>query len=86
MCKDLMTERVVGAIRKGETIYLGCRISNNSYRRVFVIGPALEPPSHVFTAWRRAGSGGQGLDTFVSAEVEITGYPSKGSPRLETKA
>lgn len=95
--KDLMAEEVVEAIRTRKTVHLGCLEGPNSYspyRGVFVSDPDLETPSHVFTAWSRAGSGGKGLDDIcaerlldkiVSLEVGVTGNNSRGLPQLETK-
>lgn len=92
--KDLMAEEVVEAIKNRKTIYLSCLEGTNPYRGVFVTDAALEPPSHVFTAWSRAGFDGKALDDvyaerlldqIVSLEVDITGHTFKGLPRLEAK-
>ncbi len=90
---DLMAEKVVEAIRNRQTIYLGRLEGTSQYRGVFVTDPALETPSHVFTAWSWAGSGGKTsddiraerlLDKIVSLEADVTGYTSQGRPRLDT--
>ena len=90
---DLMAEKVVEAIRNRQTIHLGCLEGTSQYRGVFVTDPALETPSHVFTAWRWAGSGGKTsddiraerlLDKIVSLEADVTGYTLQGRPRLDT--
>ncbi len=90
---DLMAEKVVEAIRNRQTIHLGCLEGTSQYRGVFVTDPALETPSHVFTAWSWAGSGGKTsddiraerlLDKIVSLEADVTGYTLQGRPRLDT--
>lgn len=91
---DLMAEKIVEAIKNRETIHLGRLVGDYPYRAVFVTKSALERPSHVFTAWRWAGSGGKALhdihaerllDQIVSLEVKVTGQTLSGLPRLETK-
>ena len=92
--KDLMAKIVVEAIENRKTIYLGCLEGKNPYRGVFVTDSALDTPSHVFTAWRWAGSGGKALDDiyserildrFVSLQVDVTGDTAEGLPRLQTR-
>ena len=91
---DLMAEKVVEAIKNRETIYLGRLVGDYPYRAIFVTKSALERPSHVFTAWKWAGSGGKALhdihaerllDQIVSLEVKVTGQTLSGLPRLGTK-
>ena len=61
--KDLIVEEVVEAIKNRRTIYLGCLEGTkfDEHRGHSLADPALGTPSHVFTAWSRARSGGKAL-------------------------
>ena len=91
--KDLMAERIVEAIRQRMAIHLGCLVGRNPYRGIFVIDPALETPSYVFTAWSGAGTRGKTsdkiqearfLDRLVSLAVDATDL-GEDLPRLKTR-
>ena len=62
--KDLIAEEVIEAIKNRRTIYLGCLEGTkfDGHRGHPLADPALGTPSHVFTAWSRARSGGKALD------------------------
>ena len=93
--QDLMAETVVEAIRSRKMIHLGCLVGPNQspYRGIFVSESALKTPSHVFTAWSWAGSGGKDLDEihaerlldkYVSLEVDVM-YLDGDRPQLMTR-